>query len=430
VEKKLLGRLQSTISKLVEFEDTQAASYLLRISYSIVRATHFMRTTPLRQWKKQREQFDGMVRTVVERILGCPMSERTFAQAALTPKLGGLGLRKSVEHADLAYSASWHESKKQAREDWIRPPQVSEVHVSQKVASFCFDVEMHRHLVDTAPDDREKQRLLRVAQPHAGAFVTAVPSEEDGKGTTLKPRIYRTAIAYRLGVPVLENEIPCLCMQPINIYGDHATCCAKSGDLIFRHNSLRDLISSIASDGLLNPILDLGPTSGRPGDVTIPNWNLGDGLAIDVAVTSPLIKSSQRATSPCEDYAANQKHKKYDASFEGTNYYFSAMVFETLGAINHEGEEVLRQLFGYAANKLGREFSSFCGRAWARLSCCLQRSVAQSILVRIDGQDHGRTHPGIEEPYAVEEPYAPVSPRPLLTAPEIPLCPSPTRRCR
>jgi len=47
VEKKLLGRLLSTVTKLVEFEDTQAASYLLRVSYSIVRAVHFMRTTPL-----------------------------------------------------------------------------------------------------------------------------------------------------------------------------------------------------------------------------------------------------------------------------------------------------------------------------------------------------------------------------------------------
>ena len=50
VESKLLGRLQSTVNKLVDFEDTQAATYLLRVSFSIVRAVHFMRTTPLGQW--------------------------------------------------------------------------------------------------------------------------------------------------------------------------------------------------------------------------------------------------------------------------------------------------------------------------------------------------------------------------------------------
>jgi hypothetical protein len=62
------------------------------------------------------------------------------------------------------------------------------------------------------------------------------------------------------------------------------------------------------------------------------------------------------------------------------------MVFETLGVINDQGEEVLRQLFTFAAQHLGREFSSYCSRAWARVSCCLQRSVAQAIVNRIDGR--------------------------------------------
>ena len=48
VEKKLLGRLLDTVNRLVEFEDTQAATYLLRVSFSIVRAVHF-RTTPMDQ---------------------------------------------------------------------------------------------------------------------------------------------------------------------------------------------------------------------------------------------------------------------------------------------------------------------------------------------------------------------------------------------
>ena len=57
VESKLLGRLQSTVNKLVDFEDTQAATYLLRVSFSIVRAVHFIRTTPLEQWKEQAVKF-------------------------------------------------------------------------------------------------------------------------------------------------------------------------------------------------------------------------------------------------------------------------------------------------------------------------------------------------------------------------------------
>ena len=72
-------------------------------------------------------------------------------------------------------------------------------------------------------------------------------------------------------------------------------------------------------------------------------------------------------------------------SFESTNFILSAMVFETLGAINVDG--VLRQLFRFAAKRTGREFTSYCGRAWARFSCNLQRSVSQAILTRIDDRE-------------------------------------------
>ena len=69
VEGKLLDHLQETVNRLVEFEDTQAATYLLRVSYSIVRAVHFMRTTPLAQWKDQAVKFDPMIRAAIEKIL-------------------------------------------------------------------------------------------------------------------------------------------------------------------------------------------------------------------------------------------------------------------------------------------------------------------------------------------------------------------------
>jgi hypothetical protein len=106
VEAKLLGRLSKTVERLVEFEDTQAATYLLRVSFSIVRAVHFMRTTPIEQWKVQASKFDSIIRSGIERILGSPMDDPTFAQACLSPRLGGLGLRKVVEHVTLAYHAS------------------------------------------------------------------------------------------------------------------------------------------------------------------------------------------------------------------------------------------------------------------------------------------------------------------------------------
>ena len=245
--------------------------------------------------------------------------------------------------------------------------------------------------MDNAPTERERQRLLRVAQPHAAGFLTAVPSEDDGNDTILRPRNFQIAVAYRLGVPVLNEPVPCpLCMQTIDKFGDHATCCTRTGDLIVRHNSLRNLVNKISTEGMLSPEMEkkgiLGPTTDRrPGDVTIPIWDDGKGLAIDVAVICPLTTTRVTLTSPCDVYAATQKHRKYDEGFRGQPYIFAAVVFETTGAVNEEGAGVLRQLFRFAAKRMGKQFSSYCGRAWARLSCNLQRSISQEILTRIDG---------------------------------------------
>jgi len=86
-----------------------------------------------------------------------------------------------------------------------------------------------------------------------------------------------------------------------------------------------------------------------------------------------------------DTYAATQKHGKYDASFKDTQYTFSAMVFETLGAVNDEGEEVLRQLFRFAAGS--RVYFFIVAEHGARVSCNLQRSVSQVILNRIGGRE-------------------------------------------
>ena len=184
VEKKLMKRLSRTVTALSEFEDSQAAFYLLRVSYSIVRAVHFMRTTPLEHWRDHAKSFDKLMRKAVETILGTPLPEHSYKQSCLTPKLGGMGMRKVEEHADVAFHASWHEARLTSKEEgWTPPAGVPAEYTPQAVASFKIDEKAHSELVrkfDQAKNPRDSRRLLRCAQPHASGFVTAVPSKEDG----------------------------------------------------------------------------------------------------------------------------------------------------------------------------------------------------------------------------------------------------------
>ena len=74
-------------------------------------------------------------------------------------------------------------------------------------------------------------------------------------------------------------------------------------------------MEDFASDAMLSPVIEkkgiLGITTGRrPEDVTSQNWSEGKGLAIDVAVTSPLAATYVRKQEPCKWYAGSQKHRK------------------------------------------------------------------------------------------------------------------------
>ena len=141
----------------------------------------------------------------------------------------------------------------------------------------------------------------------------------------------------------------------------------------------------------------------RPGDVTIPLWCEGKGLCVDVAVTCPFSKSNLYRDSPAEYCATYLKHRKYDSDFVSTNFDFSALIFETSGAVNREGKEFLAQLFRFAARYSGTHLSVYSGRAWARLSCALQSAVAQSVLNRepeVDPSSTNLFHDDSEESFS------------------------------
>ena len=70
VKDSLFEITDGVMAKLLEFEDTQVAIFLLRLSFGIVRANHFMRTTPLSLWTKQAEDFDAKIRDTAFQCLG------------------------------------------------------------------------------------------------------------------------------------------------------------------------------------------------------------------------------------------------------------------------------------------------------------------------------------------------------------------------
>jgi hypothetical protein len=187
VKESLLEATAKVLDKLLEFEDTQAAVFLLRLSFGIVRATHFMRTTPISQWLKQAEEFDGKVRDTLFQCLGLKPTPESSDQASVSTTIGGLGIRRIVDHATGAFTASWHESQGITHESWTNPAEsdCSAVYKSQKNASTEIDAAIMSRLVAGAGDKRQIQHLSRLDSPHANSWLTARPSCMDGNDAIL-----------------------------------------------------------------------------------------------------------------------------------------------------------------------------------------------------------------------------------------------------
>ena len=69
-------------------------------------------------------------------------------------------------------------------------------------------------------------------------------------------------------------------MEPTRVGSD------SGGDIIARHNKLRDCFANLCSKACLSPQLEKGPglDFSRPADVLVPNWSLSNPAAFDLKV--------------------------------------------------------------------------------------------------------------------------------------------------
>ena len=138
VKDSLLGTAEGVMNKLMDFEDTQAAIFLLRLSFGIVRATFFMRTTPQSLWVKQAEQFDKKICHTVFHCLGLKPTPEAYDQASVSTTIGGLGVRRIVDHAKGAFTASWYEAQIITKETWVKPSDADCSETYSSAESFFF----------------------------------------------------------------------------------------------------------------------------------------------------------------------------------------------------------------------------------------------------------------------------------------------------
>ena len=108
--KEWVGQKMGVIKKILEgvrgLSKWQVALYLLRRAGHGCRVVYYLRTTPRDFIEEFVKEFDDELKQTLQVVLGLPLTDEQWEQAALSVKQSGLGLCRAADIADAAYIAS------------------------------------------------------------------------------------------------------------------------------------------------------------------------------------------------------------------------------------------------------------------------------------------------------------------------------------
>ena len=239
--------------------DPQVALVLLWLCGGYCKLVHLARVVPPSFSQSVLQIFDRDVQKCFTSCTGVHSSNVAWKQAQLSLSHGGLGLRSLSHHAPAAFIASLcfsglssdcHSHLLQAIDmfnssvhpsDIIHISSLLEKFHSQKALSNMLDNHLFNVLLGSLTI-ADRARLLSASSPHASSWLTIIPSER--QGLHLDPPVFRTALTWWLGLDTAEGSHcalrPDKMLDPL---GHHATTCKRGGDVVFRHNKLRDILA-------------------------------------------------------------------------------------------------------------------------------------------------------------------------------------------
>eukprot|EP00731_Ephydatia_muelleri_P039251 Em1273g1a len=113
--------------------------------------------------------------------------------------------------------------------------------IPQKILSQKLDHHLFSSLLE-ASNIANKARLLSVSSPHAASWLSVPPCER--QGLHLDPSQFQVATKWWLGLDTSGGSQCALCPEKsLDPLGHHATTCKCGGDVVFRHNRLRDIVA-------------------------------------------------------------------------------------------------------------------------------------------------------------------------------------------
>ena len=405
---------QSSVSFLLQqlqaLENPQLALALLRKCAAFCKMTHISRVTPPTLIKSSLSEFDDSIHHCFTECLALnlPPQSSGWKQACLSLSRGGLGLRSVAVHSTAAYLGSVSSSSPDlassqyvidalnlfnlqvSAEDTVSIPLPTKSHfqhdLSQRIENCQF------HALYNYGSLADRARLLSISSVHASSWLQVVPSPRQGCDLTTSEMQW--GIKWWLGLPLTPELGVCAYCPDKALDAHHAVTCKFGGDVVARHNALRNAIFDFCKRALLNPKLEAGAGLGherrltRPADILIPSWSNSDKpAAIDVSITSPLKSNILSEAGVVAGAAARQteerKHISNDTICSELGWKCVPLVVETFGAWGRTAG----QFFGELASRLAAQSHSsktiMLNNIYGRLSLTLVRANACAFNARV-----------------------------------------------
>ena len=213
-----------------------------------------------------------------------------------------------------------------------------------------------------------------------------------------------TSVALMLGVDVYEEVSIChFCGMVLDKAGIHSLSCTAGGDIVLRHNTIRDIIFYFCSRARLRPELEkvglledecVLVSLRRPADVLVAHPSRTTSVsrherrALDVKIINALGQDHLSATArhglaAAEDYRDSQLEllDTYNLC-DAAGILYEPLVFTAQGGVERHAESVLSQIATAIATAEDTSPSEVKAEMLQHISLSLARSAAKAVMRR------------------------------------------------
>ena len=436
--------LRAEAELLKAFPDPQVQNLMLRWCFS-QKITYLLRSTSPHLMEDFIWKFDVLKQEILASIIQCPihwLDESLWSQCCLNINDGGLGLQASSDVSHAAYIASIVECSDTLLH--LFPtilnsdiPMINALHTSlnrssniqgrdtnmtmEEVVTMAAELKntkstLQNTISDLQSKNTKKLFLEAITDTKRIAWITSITDSTSGRWLEVSPKAkhqvfssaeFRTALRHRMFLPH-QFFIPgskCNCKRKSNLdpLGHHiSTGCNKDGSLLNTHDSLSYCFKDFLNHaGIMARMEELGcfrgsdPNCNKKPDLSLFNYPncLKQKLILDLSLAHPvpilgsveLSRNQAILPNRAGNKRVHEKRIKYQQIADANNLEFLPIIFETTGRMHPLTAKFFDDTIEYMAYSQVQSniMKSVSSLYWsARISCCIQKSIANSILSR------------------------------------------------